>query len=233
MVSAVAAIWLPDTQRFFMELIEHYDYEGTATTKRHGFSVRFFRPFCSQTGRIRRNFNCSNYEKFEESYAQLLGILNKLRWHGEVGRPRFLVSFQLFSGRHVVLPGTPEHGTPEHRNITEHSGTPPKNPEHSQENQEHPKKTRNTPKKNRNTPRKLETPPRKPGKPQKNRKSAKSERIKRKGDFMYACKNEENAKMKIRTMNRNNLRANFSNRQTPGGRRWKIDFSLLSSTYSP
>ena len=29
------------------------------------------------------------------------------------------------------------------------------------------------------------------------------------------------------------LRANFSNRQTPGGRRWKIDFSLLSSTYSP
>ena len=35
---------------------------------------------------------------------------------------------------------------------------------------------------------------------------AKSKRIKRKGDFMYACKNEENAKMKIRTMNRNNLK---------------------------
>ena len=55
---------------------------------------------------------------------------------------------------HVVLPGTPEHGTPEHRNITEHSGTPPKNPEHSQENQEHLKKTLNTPKKTRNTPKK-------------------------------------------------------------------------------
>ena len=47
---------------------------------------------------------------------------------------------------HVVLPGTPEH-----RNITEHSGTtekpgtPRKNPEHSQENPEHPNKTRNTP----------------------------------------------------------------------------------------
>ena len=60
---------------------------------------------------------------------------------------------------HVVLPGTPEH-----RNITEHSGTPekpgtpPKNPEHSQENQEHPKKTRNTPEKARNTPRKSGTP---------------------------------------------------------------------------
>ena len=29
------------------------------------------------------------------------------------------------------------------------------------------------------------------------------------------------------------LRANFSNRQTPSGRGWKIDFSLFSSTYSP
>ena len=67
---------------------------------------------------------------------------------------------------HVVLPGTPEHGTPEHRNITEHSGT--------SENQEHPQKTRNTPKKTRNTPRKpgtpqenQEHPPRKPETPQK------------------------------------------------------------------
>ena len=139
-----------------------HDYESTAATKRHGFLVRFFRPLCSKTGRIRRNFNCSNYEKFEESYAQLLGILNELRWHGEVGRPRFLVSFQLFSGRHVVLPGTPEHGTPEHRNITEHSGTPPKNPEH--------------PKKTRNTPRKPGTPPRKPGTPQENQKHPKKTR---------------------------------------------------------
>ena len=119
---------------------------------------------------------------------------------------------------HVVLAGTPKYGTPEHRNITnipEHL----KNSEHPQKTQNTPKKTRNTPrkpgtlqenqehpKKTRNTPRKLETPPRKPGKSQKNRKSAKSKRIKRKGDFMYACKNEENAKMKIRTVNRNNLK---------------------------
>ena len=49
---------------------------------------------------------------------------------------------------HVVLPGTPEH-----RNITEHSetpekpGTPPKNPEHSQENQEHPQENPEHPEK--------------------------------------------------------------------------------------
>ena len=98
MASTVAAIWLPDTQRFFMG-IEQYDYESTAATKRHGFSVLFFRLLCSQTGRIWRNFNCSKYEKCEESYAQLLGILNELRCHGEVGRPRFLESFQLFSGK--------------------------------------------------------------------------------------------------------------------------------------
>ena len=91
MASAVAAIWLPDTPRFFMG-IEPYDYENTAATKGHGFSVLFFRHLFSQTGRIRRNFNCSNYEKFEESYAQLLGILNELRCHGEVGRPRLALA---------------------------------------------------------------------------------------------------------------------------------------------
>ena len=82
--------------------------------------------------------------------------------------------------RHVVLPGTPEH-----RNMTEHSattkkpGTPPKNPEHSQENQEHsqenpehPKKTRNTPKKTRNTPEKARNTPRKPGTPRKKKQMA-------------------------------------------------------------
>ena len=46
--------------------------------------------------------------------------------------------------RHVVLPGIPEHGTPEHRNITEHSGTPEK-PGTPPKNPEQPKKTRNTP----------------------------------------------------------------------------------------
>ena len=86
-----------------MELIEHYDYESTAATKRHGFSVRFFRLLCSQTGRIRRNFNCSNYEKFEESYAQLLGILNGLRCHGEVGRARFLVKFPTVLGQVLTV----------------------------------------------------------------------------------------------------------------------------------
>ena len=59
--------------------------------------------------------------------------------------------------RHVVLSGTPEHGTPEHRNITEHSGTPEK-PGTPQKNQEHPQKTRNTRKKTRNTPKKPGTP---------------------------------------------------------------------------
>ena len=40
-----------------------YNYlESTATTKRYGYSVRFFRVLCSQTGRIRKNFKCSNYE---------------------------------------------------------------------------------------------------------------------------------------------------------------------------
>ena len=52
-----------------------HDYESTAATKRHGFLVRFFRPLCSQTGRIRRNFNCSNCEKFEESYTQEINRL--------------------------------------------------------------------------------------------------------------------------------------------------------------
>ena len=44
--------------------------------------------------------------------------------------------------RHVVLPGTPEHGTPEHRNITGYSGTPKKSGTRP--------KTRKTPKKTRN-----------------------------------------------------------------------------------
>ena len=42
--------------------ITHYDYESTAATKHHSDSVQLFRLLCSQTGRIRRNFNCSNYE---------------------------------------------------------------------------------------------------------------------------------------------------------------------------
>ena len=97
--------------------IKHYDYGSTATTKRHSYSVRFFRLLCSQTGRIRRNFNCSNYEKFEESYwsyaqeinligylHQLLGILNELRCHGKVGRPRFLVKFPTVIGQVLTVP---------------------------------------------------------------------------------------------------------------------------------
>ena len=72
MVSAVAAIWLPDTQRFFLgieHMITRAQQQRNATASQ---AVRFFRLLCSQTGRIRRNFNFSNYEKFEESYAQLL-----------------------------------------------------------------------------------------------------------------------------------------------------------------
>ena len=42
--------------------IKHYDYESTATTKHHSESVQLFRLLCSQTRRMRRNFNCSKYE---------------------------------------------------------------------------------------------------------------------------------------------------------------------------
>ena len=89
--------------------------------------------------------------------------------------------------RHVVLPGTPVHrntGTPEHRNITEHSGTPEK-PGTSPKNLEHPKKTRNTPKKTRNT-------------------SEKQEKCKKK--FKNLKMKRTRSKMKITTMNRNNLK---------------------------
>ena len=63
-----------------------------------------------------RNFSCSNYEKFEESYwsyaqevnligylHQLLGILNELRCHRKVGRPRFLVKFPTFLGKVLTV----------------------------------------------------------------------------------------------------------------------------------
>jgi len=59
---------------------------------------------------------------------------------------------------HVVLSGTPEHGTPEHRNITEHSGTPekpgtpPKKTGTTQKNPEHPQKKPGSPPKKPGTP---------------------------------------------------------------------------------
>ena len=110
-------IWSVKTKCFQIHKVfhgvKHYDYGSTATTKRHSYSVRFFRLLCSQTGRIRRNFNCSNYEKFEESYAleinligylhQLLGILNELRCHGKVGRPRFIVKFPTVLGQVLTV----------------------------------------------------------------------------------------------------------------------------------
>ena len=70
-----------------------------------------------------------------------------------------------------------EHRNTEHRNITEHSGTP----------------------------KKPGTPPRKPGTPQKkrkNRKSAKSKRIKNKNKKMKRTRSN----MKIRATDRNNLK---------------------------
>ena len=79
--NAGAAIWLPDTSTFFMELSTMHDYESTATTKRHSYSARFFRLLCSQTGRIRKNFKCSNYENRRIIYAQeinLIGYLHQL-----------------------------------------------------------------------------------------------------------------------------------------------------------
>ena len=108
----VAICWASKYIKLFHG-IKLYDDGSTATTKHHSYSVRFFRLLCSQTGRIRRNFNCSNYEKFEESYAleinligylhQLLGILNELRCHGKVGRPRFLVKFPTVLGQGLTV----------------------------------------------------------------------------------------------------------------------------------
>ena len=63
-----------------MELIEHYDYESTAATKRHGFLVRFSDFFVRGPEEFEGTLNnCYKYKKFEESYSQLLGILNELR----------------------------------------------------------------------------------------------------------------------------------------------------------
>ena len=61
MASVGAAIWLPDTETFFVEL-------GTiisrAQQQRNATATQFdsFRVLCSQTGRIRKNFKCSNYD---------------------------------------------------------------------------------------------------------------------------------------------------------------------------
>ena len=60
----------------------------------------------------------------------------------------YTITSSILTFRHVVLPGTPEHGTPEHQNITEHSGTPeksgtsPKNPEQPKRNPENLPKNR-------------------------------------------------------------------------------------------
>ena len=45
-----------------VNIVFTFTFTFTATTTRHSYSVRFFRLLCSQTGRIRRNFNCSNCE---------------------------------------------------------------------------------------------------------------------------------------------------------------------------
>ena len=60
--------------------IKHNDYESITTTKRHSYSVRFFRPLCSQTRRIRKNEKKWS-TRIEESYAQettLIGYLHQL-----------------------------------------------------------------------------------------------------------------------------------------------------------
>ena len=78
MVSAAAAINVASRYIEVFQGIKHYYNESTATTKCHGYSVWFFRLLCSQTGGIWRNFNCSNYEKFEESYAQEINFIGYL-----------------------------------------------------------------------------------------------------------------------------------------------------------
>ena len=72
MASTGASIWLPDAETFFMEL-SNSDRESTATMKRHRYLVRFFRVLCSLTGRIQKNFKCSNYENL-----RIIGTRNYL-----------------------------------------------------------------------------------------------------------------------------------------------------------
>ena len=89
---------------------------------------------------------------------------------GQVLSQKCMVS-QIVKVWHVVIAGTPEHGTPEHRNTTKHPGTPRNTPEHP-EHPEQCQKPRNTFQKTRNIPEQLpenpehpRTPFRKPGTP--------------------------------------------------------------------
>ena len=103
---------------------------------------------------------------------------------------RTLEQTQVFTGgceRHVVLPGTPEHrntGTPEH------PGTSPI--------QEHPHPSK---KKNRNTLRNHEHPQESQEHPPKN-----PEHFRKTGKVQNLKMKRTRGNMKIRTMNRNNLK---------------------------
>ena len=66
--------------------IKYGDCKSTATTKRYSCSVRFFRVLCSQTGRIRKNFKCSNYENRRIIHTRnylIRFILKPLTWYLE------------------------------------------------------------------------------------------------------------------------------------------------------
>ena len=84
MTSAGAAMWLPDTERFFMELsimITKVQKKRNATATQ----FRFFRVLCSQNGRIRKNFKCSNYEnrRIRRARNLLNQQLTPITWHFE------------------------------------------------------------------------------------------------------------------------------------------------------
>ena len=95
--------------------------------------------------------------------------------------------------------GTRNTGTPEHHGTFRNT----------RKTRNSPQKPGTLPRKPGTPPKKTGTPPRKPGTPQKNRKSAKSKRIKSRGretSCMHAKMKRTRSKMKIRTMNRNNLK---------------------------
>ena len=47
--------------------------------------------------------NCSKYKKFEESYAQLIGILNELRWHGGIWKTTVPCKFPTVLGQVLTV----------------------------------------------------------------------------------------------------------------------------------
>ena len=77
---------LASRNRKFFHGIKHNEYKSTRTTKRHSYSVQFFTLLCSQTGRIRKNFKCSNLlenRRIIRTGNYLNRLLTPVNWHLE------------------------------------------------------------------------------------------------------------------------------------------------------